>query len=155
MRRTPSGSSAADAVTTRLSKTARQVMRMKLWDIVQGANPGSIQDFVLSRDVSIVWYRRFLGPGNLCISFNHEDPIAHLSDSNHCGSDSFGSWPLLRTNQRMEAIVQRQRHERWGTGGPRQVRGGRWKIKNGGRHGYAALPGGEVWRRRDTRAVHR
>ena len=96
---------------------------------------------------------QFLGRGNLYISFDHEDPIAHLPDFDHYYS--FGSWPVLRTNQRVEAIVQRQRHEGLGTGGAREVCGGGWKIKNGGRHGHAALPGGEIWRRGDTRGVHR
>src|SRR5436190_14445981 len=97
----------------------------------------------------------FIVPGTLYISFNHEDPITHLPDSNYRGSYSIGSWTVLRPNQRVEAIVQRQRHEGLGTGGTREVCGGGWKIKNGGRHGHAALPGGEVWRRGDTRGVHR
>src|SRR2546421_445825 len=97
---------------------------------------------------------QFLGPVNLYISLIYEDPIAHLPDSDHCWSYSFGSWPGLRPNQRVEAVVQRQRHEGLGTGGTWEVRGRGWKIKNGGRYGHAALPGREVWRRGDTRRVH-
>ena len=72
-------------------------------------------------DCMILFKSQFLGPGNFYITFNHEDPITHLPDSDHSWSYSIGSRPLLRPNQRVEAIVQRQRHEGLGTGWTREV----------------------------------
>ena len=72
-------------------------------------------------DCMIHFKSQFLGPGNFYITFNHEDPITHLPDSDHSWSYSIGSRPLLRPNQRVEAIVQRQRHEGLGTGWTREV----------------------------------